>query len=73
MNGMPTRSACSRTTLDAARLVPTNRILLPRDAMRFTSASAPARAWTVASRLMMWILLRAPKMYSAIFGFQKRV
>ena len=27
----------------------------------------------VFSRLTMWILLRWPKMYSAIFGFQYRV
>jgi hypothetical protein len=27
----------------------------------------------VFSRLMMWILLRWPKMYGAILGFQKRV
>jgi hypothetical protein len=27
----------------------------------------------VFSRLMMWILLRWPKMYGAIFGFQYRV
>ncbi len=35
--------------------------------------AASAYIGCVFSRLMMWILLRSPKMNCAIFGFQKRV
>ncbi len=37
------------------------------------TSSRPGTAAGVFSRLMMWILLRWPKMYGAILGFQKRV
>src|SRR5277367_6058724 len=36
------------------------------------AAAEAYRGW-VFSRLMIWILLRSPKMNGAIFGFQKRV
>src|ERR1700737_1880179 len=37
------------------------------------NAAACAYRGCVFSRLMMWILLRSPKMNGAILGFQKRV
>src|SRR5690606_3369663 len=38
-----------------------------------TNSAASMNRGSDFSRLMMWILLRSPKMYGAIFGFQKRV
>ncbi len=70
MNGMPQRSASSFTASRALRLVPRNR-MVPRfcatPEMKFI---ASLNSGTVFSRLMMWILPRAPKMYGAILGFQ---
>jgi hypothetical protein len=51
-------------------LVPTNS-RLPRLAVSWRANFIAS--WYIArvfSRLMMWILLRWPKMYGAIFGFQ---
>ncbi len=72
-SGVPTRFACSLITFVAARLVPTKRILLPRVPRLRNSSRTALKAGTVFSRLIMWILLREPKMNGAILGFQKRV
>ena len=69
-NGVPQRSASSRMISRAWRLVPTNRIVpLFEDSWR-TNFIASWYMARVFSRLMMWILLRWPKMNGAIFGFQ---
>ena len=57
----------------AWRLVPTNRIVPRLAASWRTNFIASWYIGSVFSRLMMWILLRWPKMNGAIFGFQKRV
>ena len=72
-NGIAQRSASSRTISRAERLVPTNRIAPRLAASWRTYLSASWYMTRVFSRLMMWILLRWPKMYGAIFGFQYRV
>src|SRR5690606_20454692 len=70
---MPQRWASSLMTFWAARLVPTNSTLLLLAASLLTNVSASLNSGRVFSRLMIWILLRAPKMNGFIFGFQKRV
>ena len=57
----------------AWRLVPTNRMVPLFEDSFFTYFIASWYMTRVFSRLTMWILLRWPKMYGAIFGFQKRV
>jgi hypothetical protein len=67
---MPQRAASSRTASRAERLVPTNRIeprFCASPEMKFI---ASVNSGSVFSRLMMWILPRAPKMYGAMRGFQ---
>jgi hypothetical protein len=57
----------------AWRLVPTISTV-PRRAVSWRTNLAAS--WNIGSdfsRLMMWILLRWPKMNGAILGFQKRV
>ena len=69
-NGMPQRAASSFSASRAERLVPTNSTeprFCARPEMKFIASVNSGR---VFSRLMMWILPRAPKMYGAIFGFQ---
>ena len=69
-NGMPQRLASSSTATLAARFVPTN-MMEPRLAaillMKFIESISIGR---VFSRLIIWILPRAPKMKGAILGFQ---
>src|SRR4029450_5598911 len=61
------------TVSRAWRLVPTIR-MVPRFAEScLTNLVASWNRGSDFSRLMMWILLRWPKMYGAILGFQKRV
>jgi hypothetical protein len=68
--GMPQRSASSLIDSRAERLVPTNR-MVPRFCARpERKFIASPNSGTVFSRLMMWILPRAPKMYGPILGFQ---
>ncbi len=57
----------------AERLVPTKSTLPPSAITPLMKFAASAYIGCVFSRLMMWILLRSPKMKGAIFGFQKRV
>src|ERR1700736_2336660 len=61
------------TASRAERFVPTNSPLPPSAATPLMNAAAWAYRGCVFSRLMMWILLRSPKMNGAILGFQKRV
>src|SRR5260363_402887 len=71
--GMPARAASNAMASRAPRLAPTNRIV-PRPAeIRRAYCSASRYIGSVFSRLIIWILLRWPKIYGAIFGFQKRV
>ena len=70
MNGMPQRSASSLIASRALRLVPMNRIMPRFCAMPEMKFIASLNSGTVFSRLMMWILPRAPKMYGDILGFQ---
>ena len=67
------RDASFWTASRAERLVPTNSTLPPSAATLLMNAAACAYRGCVFSRLIMWILLRSPKMKGAIFGFQKRV
>src|ERR1051325_1562543 len=71
--GMPARVASACTASRAERLVPTNSTLPPSDIVPLTNWAASAKSGCVFSRLIIWIRLRSPKMYGAIFGFQKRV
>jgi len=68
--GMPQRCASVSMASRAARLVPTNRILPLLAARRPAKLQASFSSGSVCSRLMMWILLRAPKMYGSILGAQ---
>ncbi|MNR55571.1 hypothetical protein D3C85_1759720 [compost metagenome] len=70
MYGMLQRSASSLMASRALRLVPRNRIMPRFWAMPEMKFIASLKSGTVFSRLMMWILPRAPKMYGPIFGFQ---
>src|SRR3984957_7255039 len=67
------RVASFCTASRAERLVPTNSTLPPSEATPLIKAAALAYRGWVFSILMIWILLRSPKMKGAIFGFQKRV
>ena len=71
--GMPQRAASFWIASRAERLVPTNSTVPPSAMMPLMKLAASAYSGCVFSRLMMWILLRSPKMNGAIFGFQKRV
>ena len=62
--------ASSFTMSRAWRLVPTKRICPLLDVSVRTNLSASWYIGSDFSRLMMWILLRAPKMNGDIFGFQ---
>src|SRR5688572_27636451 len=57
----------------AERLVPTNNNVPPSASRLLTKLAASVYMGCVFSRLIMWILLRSPKMKGDIFGFQKRV
>ena len=72
-NGMPARTASFWMGSRAERLVPTNSTVPPSPATALMKLVASTKSGCVFSRLMMWILLRSPKMYSDILGFQKRV
>ena len=67
---MPQRSASSLIASRALRLVPMNRMVPRFWAMAEMKFIASENSGTVFSRLMMWILPRAPKMYGPILGFQ---
>ena len=58
---------------DATRFVPTISTVPPLAVSWRTNLQASSNSGSVFSRLMMWILLRWPKIYGAILGFQKRV
>ena len=68
--GMPQRTASSFTESRAERLVPTNSTLPRFCARPERKFIASLNSGNVFSRLMMWILPRAPKMYGAMRGFQ---
>ena len=71
--GTPARLASVATVSRAWRLVPTIR-MVPR--LADSCLANLVASWNIGSdfsRLMMWILLRWPKMNGAILGFQKRV
>src|SRR5712692_2198028 len=70
---MVQRCASSAMASCAWRLVPTKRIVLPWPARSLTNFPASRNNFRVFCRSMMWIPLRSPKMYSFIFGFQRRV
>ncbi len=70
---MAQRTASFCIASRAERLVPTNSTVPPSATTCLMNAAASANSGCVFSRLMMWILLRSPKMYGSIFGFQKRV
>ena len=70
MYGMLQRAASSLTASRAERLVPTNRIVPRFCAIAEMKFIASLNSGMVFSRLMMWILPRAPKMYGAMRGFQ---
>jgi hypothetical protein len=55
----------------ACRLVPTNRMRPPFATVSLTASKARCSIGTVCAKSMMWMLLRVPKMYSRIFGFQR--
>src|SRR5690242_14208573 len=57
----------------ACFLVPTNRMVSPRDVVSTTAWNAWRNSLTVCCRSMMWMPLRAPKMYCFIFGFHRPV
>ena len=57
----------------ACFFVPTKRTLSPRRTVSRMNSRAASRRLTVWARSMMWIPLRSAKMYSRIFGFQRRV
>ena len=67
------RVASSRTIFPACRLVPTNRILRRSAVTLPRKFKASRNIGKVFSKLIMWILLRAPKMYGPILGDQNRV
>ena len=71
--GMPQRVASSWIASRALRLVPTNSTLPPSPTTFLMKSAAWLYRGSDFSRLMMWILLRSPKMKGDIFGFQKRV
>ena len=71
--GIPQRSASALTASLAARLVPTNMTLPLLDATLPIKLMASLAIGMVCSRLIIWILLRSPKIKAAILGFQKRV
>jgi hypothetical protein len=54
-------------------LVPTNSTSSPREVASTTALNAALNSLTVWVRSMMWMPLRAPKMYCFIFGFQRPV
>src|SRR5262245_33536473 len=70
---MPQRCASTAIASRAARLLPTNSSVPPSATSLRTNSVARLYSGSVFSRLMMWILLRSPKMNCDIFGFQKRV
>src|SRR5271169_4794885 len=55
----------------AWRLVPTNRMRPPCATVSLTACRARCSIGTDCVRSTMWMLLRVPKMYSDIFGFQR--
>src|SRR5713226_2188387 len=57
----------------ACRLVPTRRMVLPWPESSLTKRAASRNIFRVFWRSIMWMPLRSPKMYSFIFGFQRRV
>src|ERR1700674_5861557 len=57
----------------AWRLVPTNNTVRPCAANSPTKRLASRNIFRVFCRSMIWIPLRSPKIYSFIFGFQRRV
>src|SRR5262245_29873610 len=60
-------------TSGACFLVPTKSTDSPRATMSTTALYARRNSLTVCCRSMMWMPLRAPKMYGFIFGFQRLV
>ena len=60
--GISQRSASSRMILPAARLVPTNKIVPRFAAIEPIKLTASLYKGRVFSKLIMWILLRSPKM-----------
>ena len=69
----PARAASSRMTSWACFLVPTKSTEPPRAVTSATKRKAARASATVFCRSMMWMPLRAPKMYGFIFGFQRLV
>jgi hypothetical protein len=67
---MPQRVGFFLDRSRAERLVPTNSTVPRFCARPDRKFIASLNSGTVFSRLMMWILPRAPKMYGAILGFQ---
>ena len=65
------RLAASAIPSDAWRLVPTNSTRPPPATTSLILTSAWCSSGTDWARSMMWMLLRAPKMKGAIFGFQR--
>src|SRR5882762_9649096 len=57
----------------ACFLVPTNSTVSPREVVSTTAWNAWRNSLTVCCRSMMWMPLRAPKMYCFIFGFHRPV
>src|ERR1700730_2687173 len=70
---MPQRLASSATASCAWRFVPKKRMVLPLPLCSLTKRAASRNSFNVFCRSMMWIPLRSPKIYSFIFGFQRRV
>src|SRR4029077_3797234 len=48
-------------------------MVLPLPLCSLTNRAASRNSFNVFCRSMMWIPLRSPKIYSFIFGFQRRV